>query len=134
MFMRWLLIYRMLGAVRVLREHRVFLSVSRVLVHVLITTMSVWVMWLAMCVWVKVLSRVAIGGLLSRRILVVLSLHMAVVLFGCNIVMLITLLCFLTLQHSVFWGRLCLNGFDMSWFMCMSAMNLLLVIRFHLES
>jgi len=96
--------------------------------------MSVWVMWLAMCVWVKVLSRVAIGVLTSGRILVVLPLHMAVMLFGCNIVMLITLLCFLTLLNSVFWGRLCLNGFDMSGFMCMSAMNLLLVIRFHLES
>ena len=62
-----------------------------------------------------------------------LSLHMAVVLLGANIVVLVTLLALLALGHSVLRGRLGSNRLDVSRLEGMHTMSHLWVIGLHLE-
>ena len=63
-----------------------------------------------------------------------LSLHVAVVLLGTDVVMFITLLCLLALLHRMLWSGLGLNGLDMRGLISMRSMKLLLVVRLHLEN
>jgi len=63
-----------------------------------------------------------------------LSLHVAVVLLGTDVVMFITLLRLLALLHRMLWSGLGLNGLDMRGLISMRSMKLLLVVRLHLEN
>lgn len=136
----WLLIHVMLTDVRVLMVRgfgvcSIWVSMPSVGIHVLVTAVGVWVVCLASCVWINTVGRVAIWGLMLVGLLMVnLSLHVAVVLLGTDVVMLITLLRLLALLHRMLWSGLGLNGLDMRGLISMRSMKLLLVVRLHLEN
>jgi len=134
----WLLVLVMLltavGVFEVRGLRVVVLCRVRVSISLLLILCSIWVMWVARCVRVGTVGRVTVGLLmLVWPFLMNLSLHVAVVLLSSDIVMLISLLCLLALLHGVLRGRLGPNRFDVRRFISMSSMDVLGVIRLHLE-
>ena len=93
---------------------------------------------LSLCVWISVSSKslltVNIRIILIADIRVVHTLHMTVVLFSTDIVMLVLGSSRHALGNSVLDSWLSLNGFDHWMLESSDAMDFLRVIRFHLEN
>ena len=128
----WLIplgLHRVVGSVRV--------NMSSIGIVVLIVN-SVWIMhrWVVSSdIWVhSTVGRVAVRIVRVWHACVVrLSLHMAVLLLGANIVMLVTLLALLALGHGVLRSRLGPNWFDVSRLEGVHTVSHLWVIGLHLE-
>ena len=127
----WLIplgLHRVVGSVRV--------SMSSIGIVVLIVN-SVWITHrvVSSSIWVhSTVGRVAVRIVRVWHARVVrFSLHMAVVLLGANIVMLVTLLALLALGHGVLRGRLGPNWLDVSRLEGVHSVSHLWVIGLHLE-
>ena len=124
-----------LGLHWVVRSVRVSMSCIGIIVLIM---SSVWVTnrWVVRSdIWVhSTVGRVAVRIVRVWFTSVMhLSLHMAVVLLGANIVVLVTLLALLALGHSVLRGRLSPNRLDVSRLEGVHTVSHLWVIRLHLE-
>lgn len=110
---------------------------SRIGIEVLIMN-CIWIMdrrVVGSNIWVhSTIGRVAVWIVrVWRRQVVSLSLHMAVLLLGANIVVLVSLLTLLALLHGMLGGRLSSDWLDVYRLKSMNTMSHLWMIRLHLE-